>query len=190
MARDNTRAAVLDPARAYEHIDIGKADPPAALVGTVDYLWWVTWHAPEPHRQEVIPRPVVHLAAEQHEGMPRLVVTGVQLTRFDRLLAGDGRAVALAFRPATFRPVLGSSVSAIRNRQATVKELFGVDDRALAASALDLARDPADAAAAVADWVAQRLPAEPDPVAEDLAALVVHEMELRRAVRRALFPTR
>lgn len=180
---DNARAAVLDPTRAYEHIDLGRADPPDGLVGVVDYLWWVTWHAPEPHMQEVIPRPVVHLVAERDpDGRPRLLVTGVQLTRFDRLLAGDGRAVALAFRPATFRPLLGSSVSAIRNRQASVESLFGLDDRPLAADLLETGRDPGGAAADLADWIAARAP-DPDPVAADLAALVERAETDRSLIR-------
>ncbi|MHA3702836.1 DUF6597 domain-containing transcriptional factor [Jatrophihabitans sp. YIM 134969] len=184
MGRDNAQAAVLDPARAYERITLGRGDPPAALAGIVDYAWWVTWHAPEPHRQEVIPRPVVHLVAEQHGDAPRLLVTGVQLSRFDRVLTGDGRAVALAFRPATFRPVVGRSVSGLRDRQATVEELFGFDDRSLAADLVDLGRDPAEAATRLADWLVEHVAPEPDALAAELAALV-ERAETDRTLTRA-----
>ena len=108
----NQRAAVLFPGRAGERISIGRGAAPEPLAALVDYTWWVTWDTPEPHLQPVIPRPVVHVAVEEVDGRPRALVHGVHPRIFTRRLVGRGGTVAVAFRPAGFRPLLRGPVSA------------------------------------------------------------------------------
>jgi AraC-like DNA-binding protein len=177
------KAQVLRPAEAAERIRIGRADAPAPLVATVDYLWWVEWDAPEPYAQDIAPRPVVHLAAEEHEGEPRLLVHGVPTERFERKLAGTGRTVAVAFRPGGFRPFVDVEVADLTDRVVPADVLLGADDRRLAAELLDAAVAPEVAAGHLADWLVALGP-RPDPVAEEVATLV-EQVERDPDIRRA-----
>lgn len=175
------RAGILHPALAQHRIDLRQHPPPPALAPAVDYLWSVTWHAPEGHVQEVIPRPAVQLVAERVDGVPRLQVNGVMRHRFERRLVGDDRAVAVAFRPAGFRPFVDVRVSALTDHVVPASDLLG-DDAGLAAHLLDPAV-PVDAAAtALATWLADRTP-PPDRVAIDLGDLVARAETDRTLVR-------
>ena len=176
------RAGILHPALAEQRIDLQQYPPPDALAPFVDYLWSVAWHAPDGHVQEVIPRPAVQLVAERVDGAPRLVVTGVVRRRFERLLVGDDRAVAVAFTPACFRPFVDVRVSSLSDRVVPAAELLGSDD-GLAARLLDPAVPVGAAADALAGWLTERAP-EPDPVARDLGVLV-EQAETDRTLTRA-----
>jgi AraC-like DNA-binding protein len=183
VADRRERAQVLRPAIAAERIRIGRAEPPAELGGMVDYLWWVSWETPEPYAQDVAPRPVVHLAAEIHEGEPRLLVHGVPTERFERKLSGAGRTVAAAFRPGGFRPFVAVDVATLTDRIVPVDRLFGVDDRPVAADLLDPAIEPEAAAGRLAGWLVALDPT-PDPHLEQLASLV-ERVERDPSLRRA-----
>lgn len=175
-------AAVLHPSRARQRIEIGRGEPDADLAGLVDYFWWVRWDTPEPHEQEVVPRPVVHLSAERVDGEPRLLVNGVHPRMFRRRLEGAGHTVAAGFRPAGFRPFLRGDVGALEGREATAHAVLGVDDRPVAEEALACAR-PEDGAAVLGRWLAS-LPREDDPLVAPLADLVEraeHDTSLVRA---------
>ncbi|MCW2736137.1 MAG: Helix-turn-helix, AraC domain protein [Nocardioides sp.] len=84
----------MRPSRAEQRIEVGRAEPSADLAGLVDYFWWVRWDTPDPHVQEVVPRPVVHVSAEVVAGAPRLLVHGVHPRMFHRRLEGSGHTVA------------------------------------------------------------------------------------------------
>ncbi|MBY6684013.1 AraC family transcriptional regulator [Rhodococcus sp. BP-149] len=165
------QSAILHPARAEGQITVGRSRPPDGLATLVDYFWWVEWHCPEPHVQEVVPRPVVHLTAESRDGAPRLLVHGVMRRRFQRTLVGDGRTVAAAFRPAGFRPVLGRPVSSMTDRIGTVADVLGTDDRRLAGLLLDPDADVTTCVDRLSSWLIERT-ATADPVAADIADLV------------------
>jgi len=179
---ERTRAGVLRPREARQHIDLGHAAPPAALAEYVDYLWWVTWQATTPYRSAVIPRPVVHISAEPHGGLPRLLVHGVHSRHFVRELSGTGRTVAVAFRPGCFRPFLRAAVTTLRDRELPLADVLGVDDRPLARLLLDPAIAVEAAAGELADWLV-RLDHTPDPRATELAALVEHAESSPEVVR-------
>lgn len=170
------RAGILHPSRAVERIDVGRVGPSPVISGFVDYIWSVVWNCPEPHVQEVVPRPVIHLTAEVHDGRPRLLVNGVMRKRFERRLTGQGRTVAAAFRPGGFRPFLGSGVRDLTDRIVPVGEVTGfpargVDDAEVAARLLDPSVDTATAAHILDRWLVERCP-PPDPVASEIARLV------------------
>lgn len=177
------RAAILDPARTADEMQVGREAAPDGLADLVDYLWWVRWNVAEPHVQEVIPRPVIHVAAEIHCGEPRLMVTGVMRQRFERRLAGSGHTVAAGFRPGGFRPFIGVSVSSLTGRAQPAAEILGVDDRRVADSLLTENIDITDATVVLADWLAALAPAV-DPRAVETAELV-ERAESDHSIRRA-----
>lgn len=177
------RAQVLRPEVAAERIRIGRAVPPSRLAAVVDYLWWVEWDTPEPYAQDVVPRPVVHLAAELHEGDPRLLVHGVSTERFERKLTGVGRTVAAAFRPGGLRPFVAIDLAAVTDRVVPADELLGADDRLVASALLDPEVTVDAAARRLADWLVELDP-RPDPTAVEVAELV-ERIEADADIRRA-----
>ncbi|MCF6379164.1 helix-turn-helix domain-containing protein [Nocardioides KLBMP 9356] len=175
------QAAVLRPSTAEQRIRVGRIEPDVDLAHLVDYFWWVRWDTPEPHEQEVVPRPVVHVSAELVAGEPRLLVNGVRPRMFSRRLEGQGQTIAAGFRPAGFRPFLRGDVGDLEGREATVADVLGVDDRAVAATVLASER-PEDGAAVLAAWL-RRLEPETDPKVEELATLVERAEEDTDLVR-------
>jgi AraC-like DNA-binding protein len=177
------RAAILHPTESRRRIQVGHSAPGPDLAPYVDYFWWVRWNADPAHEQKVLPAPVVHLSAEWHEGQPRLMVVGVQRSTFVRTLVGRGHVVAAAFRPAGFRPFLGSSVGALSDREVPAAEVLAHDDRAVAAELLDPGGTDETMVAVLSAWLLATGP-EPDPLAEELAELV-EGIEHDRSIVRA-----
>jgi len=171
----------MRPSRAEQRIEVGRVEPDPDLAGLVDYFWWVRWDTPEPHEQEVVPRPVVHVSAEVVGGEPRLLVHGVHPRMFRRRLAGSGHTVAAGFRPAGFRPFLGGDVAALQGREIPAADVLGVDDRAVAYDVLACER-PEDGAALLAGWLRGLAPQD-DPLVAELADLVERVEEDTSLVR-------
>lgn len=180
--RPRDRAQVLDPRRAAGRVTIGRAAPPAELAWSVDYLWWVLWDTPEPHAQQIIPRPTVHLAAELWEGEPRLLVHGVPTELFERVLEGVGRTVAVAFRPGGFRPFVAGGLDRLVDRVVPAEDVVGVDDRLIAARLLDPRLPVEQAAEELAQWLVSLDP-QPDPMVDQVATLVERAEADRTIVR-------
>ena len=76
--------AILRPTEAERAITVERVAAGAALAELVDYHWYVGWRATEPHRQQVVPQPRIHLAAEDG----RLLVHGISREPFVRTLDG------------------------------------------------------------------------------------------------------
>jgi len=171
----------MRPSRAEQRIEVGRIEPDPDLAGLVDYFWWVRWDTPEPHEQEVVPRPVVHVSAEIVGGEPRLLVHGVHPRMFHRRLAGLGHTVAAGFRPAAFRPFLRGDVAALQGREVPAADVLGVDDRRVAADVLSCER-PEDGAALLGQWL-RGLVREDDPLVATLADLVERVEEDTSLVR-------
>jgi AraC-like DNA-binding protein len=154
-------------------------DPGPRLAPYAALHWIVVWdlRGHEPHHQTTLPHPATHLVVE--EGGAWLY--GPLRERFERTLAGAGRAVGLRFRPGGLRPLLGAPVSSIRDRRLPASVLPGLD-----AAALTRAVEAADLDGAVAAMEAALeplLPAEPDPELE-LADRAVALLERRRDLTR------
>jgi AraC-like DNA-binding protein len=126
----------------------------------------VRWHAPEPHRQQIIPQPRIHVAAEDG----RLFVHGVSREPFFRTLTGDGHALGAAFHPGGFRPLLKSSVGALSDTVRPGADVLGRDDRTPATSILD--DSDADSMVATIERYLLGTEPEPDPAARQAASLV------------------
>lgn len=171
----------MRPSRAEQRIEVGRVEPDPDLAGLVDYFWWARWDTPEPHEQEVVPRPVVHVSAEVVGGEPRLLVHGVHPRMFRRRLSGVGHTVAAGFRPAAFRPFLRGDVAALQGREVPAADVLGVDDRRVAADVLSCER-PEDGAALLAGWLRGLTP-EDDPLVAALADLVERVEEDTSLVR-------
>lgn len=183
IGRRREYAQVMYPGSDGKHLWIGRTAPPEALAWCVDYCWWVVWDAPEPYEQGVIPRPVVHVAAEAWQGATRLVVTGPPTQHFRRRLEQRGRTVALAFRPAGFRPFVDRPASELVDVATPVEHLSGVPDEAIADRMADLEVDVERAARELFEWFEPVAP-PPDPLAEELSDLV-EAAEVDSTIRRA-----
>lgn len=160
-------------------IVVSRSAAPEDLAYWIDYVWIVRWSVTEPYVQQVIPQPVVHVAAEGH----RMWLHGVGERRFSRTLTGDGHVVGIAFRAGGFRGLIDGPVSALTRSVRRVGDVVGVDDEPLARHLLEPGRDDDELAVAATDWIRDRKP-RADPMIDEIAALVdtaEHDLEVLRA---------
>lgn len=181
--RRRQQAQVMHPGAASERLELGRVDAPVELAWCVDYCWWVVWDTPVPYEQGVVPRPVVHVAAEEWQGEARLIVTGPPTEHFRRRLEGRGRTIALAFRPAGFRPFANRPLSELVGVTLPIDELLGVSDREVAERLLDAEVDVERAAQDLFEWLETLAPPR-DRLAEEISALV-ETTEVDSTIRRA-----
>jgi len=170
--------AILRPKAAREAIEVERIRPRAALEPYIDYLWLVRWHADEPHLQQVVPQPRVHLAAEDG----RLLVHGVNRAPFSRTLRGEGHTLGVAFHAGGFHPFLRSSVGGLSDRVIPAGDLFGLDDRPAACRVLGT-DDSLEMVRALEEYLELREPRS-DPAARDATGLVAYA-ERERSLTRA-----
>ncbi|WP_030235138.1 helix-turn-helix domain-containing protein [Streptomyces sp. NRRL S-350] len=158
---------VLHPARAAELIGVDRLAPDPEVARFVEFYWVVRWdlHGLPPYEQKVLAHPNVHLVFEE----PRARVYGVDRSLFVRRLEGAGRVLGVKFRPGAFRPFAGGPVSALADRSFPAGEFFGPTADRLNSAVLQ--GDQGDPAALADAFLLPRLPA-PDPVAEEVAAMV------------------
>jgi AraC-like DNA-binding protein len=170
--------AILRPSAAGRAITVDRLPASPLLEPFVDYHWYVGWRTVEPHHQQVVPQPRVHVAAEDG----RLLVHGITREPFVRTLAGEGHALGAAFHPGGFRPLLGRGVGTISGSVVPAADLFGVDDRPFADRIL-AASDVGVMAEVLESYLAALQP-PPDPVVLEVRALV-SEAERDRGLTRA-----
>ena len=177
-------AAILRPSEAEQAFSVDRVAPSASLAGFVDYHWYVGWRAPEPHRQQVVPQPRIHLAAEDG----RLLVHGISREPFSRTLSGTGHVIGTAFHPGGFRPFLRRSVGTVAGSVVPAGDLFDVDDRPVAAYVLGDVPVP-EMVAAVEEYLLALDP-QPDPVVAEVRALVAAAEQDRGLTRAEDLATR
>ena len=159
--------AVVRPGALGRGLAVSRAAPRhPALRPFVAYHWLVRWDLEEPHEQQVIPQPCVHLATEGG----RLTATGVATGRFVRRLEGRGHVLGTAFRPGGFRPLVTGPATALVDVVRPAGELLDLDDRAVVA-AVDAADDVEEMVGVVEAALAPVAP-PPDPLAEEVAGWV------------------
>ncbi len=168
----------MRPRAGAEVFTVERLAPREALTEFVDYHWLVRWDVPGTYRQQVVPQPRVHVAAEQG----RLLVHGISREPFERVLSGRGLVLGTAFHPAGFRPLLGRTVGSISGTVLPGLDVLGADDRPVAARILG--DGPADVLVEAMEEYLLALGPEPDETASWVDGLVV-EAERRREVRRA-----
>lgn len=170
--------AIVRPKAGKQAFDVARIAPSAALAEFVDYFWLVRWRVPQPYRQQVVPQPRVHVAAE--EG--RLFVYGVTREPFFRTLTGAGHVLGAAFHAGGFHPLLGGSVGAISGTVRTAQDVLGLDDRPAATRILS-PTEGAEMVEVLERYLLRTAP-EPDPAAREVTALVA-EAERRTDMVRA-----
>jgi AraC-like DNA-binding protein len=170
--------AILRPSEAEQTLTVDRVPASAPLADLVDYHWYVGWRAPEPHRQQVVPQPRIHLAAEDG----RLLVHGISREPFFRTLTGTGHTIGAAFHPGGFRPFLGRGVGGISGAVVPAGDLLGVDDRPVASYVLGDVTVP-EMVSALEEYLLLLDP-RPDPVVAEVRALVdaaEHDRGITRA---------
>jgi AraC-like DNA-binding protein len=170
--------AIVRPTAGRRAFDVQRIAPSADLAEYVDYYWLVRWHTAEPYRQQVIPQPRIHLAAEDG----RLLVHGISRAPFFRTLTGSGHALGVAFHPGGFRPLMRQSVGTLSDTVRPGRDVLGPDDVETAERILGT--DDADAMVAAIETYLRDLDPEPDPVAREAASLVAaaeHRADIVRA---------
>jgi AraC-like DNA-binding protein len=158
--------AIVQPTMAERRFTVERLAPRESLAEFVDYHWLVRWDVPAPYRQQVVPQPRVHLAAEGG----RLLVHGVSQRPFFRTLEGTGHVLGAAFHPGGFRPLLRAGVGRISGTVRPAGGLLGVDDRPAAARILG-GHDGAEMVAAMEEYLLAVGP-EPDPTGRQVTELV------------------
>ncbi|NEA62847.1 AraC family transcriptional regulator [Streptomyces sp. SID12488] len=121
--------AILDPHTAAERFHLTTEPPPEDLKRFLDGYWILNWNLTEPHHQQVLTHPMVHLTFVTGG---EAQITGIVSNTFTREISGTGRALGLRFRPGGFRPFLGSPVSTLTDRVLDVEDLFGEATQAAA----------------------------------------------------------
>ncbi len=173
-----TPDAVLRPSEAEPVLDVRRLAASPPLDAFVDYHWYVGWRTVQPHEQQVLAQPRVHVAAEHG----RLLVHGISREPFVRTLSGVGHTLGAAFHPGGFRPALGRSVGSIAGQVVPAGDLLGTDDRPFARRILDAA-DVETMVRAMEEYVSG-LDVAPDPVVAQVRELV-DEAERDRSLTRA-----
>lgn len=159
--------AIVRPQAVARAFTVERIAPSAALAEFVDYHWLVRWDVAEPHTQQVVPQPRVHLVAESG----RLYVHGVARHRFERRLTGSGQALGTAFHPAGFHAVLRGSVDALADAARRADEVLGLDDGPIARRILAGDEDPATMVEVMEGYLLALSP-EPESSARDVTAWV------------------
>ena len=170
--------AIVRPSEAARRLDLERVSPRPELAPFVDYLWYVGWSVDTPYRQQVVPQPRIHLAAEHG----RLLVHGISREPFFRTLTGDGHTLGVAFHPGGFRPVLGRAVSGIAEQVTPAGELLARDDATVAEAVLR-AQDIGSMVELVEEYLVALAP-DPDPVVDEVRGLV-DRVEEDRSITRA-----
>ena len=158
--------AILRPDRAEPVLDLARIAPRESLRPFIDYHWRVRWTVTEPHRQQVLPQPKIHVAAEYD----RLLVHGMTRKPFERSFTTSGHVLGVAFRAGGFRPFLGSAVGALEGTVRPAARLRGHDDAPVARKILRGNDD--DAMVADLEDYLERCDPQPDPRIDEVAAIV------------------
>lgn len=170
--------------RGILRLDVGSSIPGHAryrpdedLAPFVEHFWTVSWDVDAPEVREVLPHPSVHFVLER--GRSRVV--GVHTGRFTARLEGQGRVLAVKFKPGGFRPFIDHAVAELTDRTLPPRQVFDGDVAGLEAAALALAA-PAAAFAVVQAFLRRWLPA-PDPTVELVDRITRRAAEDREITR-------
>lgn len=110
------------PAGAFRHM---RRVPPDDLAFWVEHFWSVSWdlRGARPFDALTLPHPSVHLTFEA--GAARVI--GVHTGAFKRRLEGQGHVDGVKFRPGCFHPLLGRSVSTLRDSTVSARRVLGAE---------------------------------------------------------------
>ncbi|GAA4238207.1 helix-turn-helix domain-containing protein [Actinomadura meridiana] len=157
---------VLYPRDQSAIAELDRRTPSPDLARFVEFYWHVRWRAEKPYEAKVLAYPSVHLVFEE----PVPLVYGVQRSLFVRRLEGRGQVLGVKFRPGCFRPFAAGPVSDLADRRVPATDVFPrrVEDVGRAV----LRDTDLDAMVAAAEEFLLGCLPEPDPVADEVAAMV------------------
>jgi AraC-like DNA-binding protein len=103
--------------------------PSADFTHFIEHYWVVRWdlRGQEPHLQENLSHPSVHLVFEKNNSR----IVGVVKGRFSILLREQGAVFGVKFRPGAYYPFLKKPVSTITDRIVPFQEAFGMNSQRL-----------------------------------------------------------
>ncbi|MFG1947876.1 DUF6597 domain-containing transcriptional factor [Nonomuraea sp. NPDC048826] len=158
----------VDPYAGLAAFDFARHPPTPALAPYVDHFWVVTWtDLDEPYEQRIVSHPTVNMTITHdfHQ------IAGVIKGGFSYTMRGSGRVLGTRFAPGGFRPFLGGPVHQLTGRFTEIGELYGTAGATLVEHVLTAPDAPA-AIAHVEEFLLGLGP-ERDPLAEEVASLVV-----------------
>lgn len=174
----STTAGILRPEELARHAAVERVPAHPGLGRHVEYHWRLRWDLPpgSSYASETLPHPACTLSVELGEpregvGEDRVVVTGVVTRRFDVTLTGSGWVLGTKFRPGGLAALAGLRARDLTDR---TRPASGLLPEEVLAPLRDLTPEvpPARAAAVVDEALLTVAPARPDPVHDDLLALV------------------
>lgn len=170
--REPGSRGVLHPEQGASRFTVTTVPPGPALAPYVEYHWIVRWDVTgqPPYDSRVLSHPNVHLVFEPAGPLLYGVIRGV----YTRRLVDAGQVHGVRFLPGGFRAFAGGPVQELTDRVVPAGSVFGPEAEELCPRVLACTRTDA-MAALVEGFLADRLPAEPDPQAVQVAA-VVREM--------------
>jgi AraC-like DNA-binding protein len=169
---------VLDLRAGQRWFDSARYRPAPELADLIEHYWRVRWDRSDhgPYTQHTLSNVSVHLVMERGRCRVQGIVTG----RFTRVLEGRGRVFGVKFRPAGFRPFLGSAVSALTDRSVAIPEVFGREGAELADRVLALEEDDA-VEACDAFFLPRRVAPDPNVTrANEIVARIVADRTVTR----------
>jgi AraC-like DNA-binding protein len=160
---------VLHPDLAARRFQLARHDPSPELAPFVEWYWILRWdlRGEPPHTQDILPHPNVNLGFEASGAG----IFGVDTRLFTRSLAGAGRVLGVKFTPGGFRPFWRAPISQLTDRVIPAARVFGARAEAARAAIVGGADDD-DAMTSRAESLLNAMRPEPDPLAEQAAALV------------------
>ena len=116
---------VLKLSESEKNYQLSRIFPSKDLAYYIEQYWIVRWDLrnKEPHLQENIPHPCVHLVLENNNSRIVGVVTG----KYSYYLVDKGKIFGFKFRPGGFYPFVQKPVSVLTDRTVPVNEIFNVD---------------------------------------------------------------
>lgn len=171
---------ILNPKAGARRFDESLQPPSPDLAEIIQHCWAASWdlEGQEPYPQHLLPHPSINLVIEK--GAAR--IHGVSTARFTYVFEGRGSIFGIGFRPAGFRPLLGSRVSVLTNRVVAAADVFGRAGDELAERILSSGGDRPRMVEVAQDFVRAQLPAPESGV--DLVNRVVDQVRDDRAITR------
>ncbi|HLU72590.1 MAG TPA: helix-turn-helix domain-containing protein [Nonomuraea sp.] len=157
----------VDPASALAAFRFARHAPSAELAPYLDHHWVVTYaDLAEPYEQRIVSHPTVNITIT--DDFRR--VAGVIKGGFSYTMRGSGRVLGTRFRPGGFHAFFRAPVHRLTGRFVEIEEMYGGAGAALVAGVLN--EGDVGAAIGVVEAFLLSLEPEPDPLAEEAAALV------------------
>ncbi|MEV1246662.1 DUF6597 domain-containing transcriptional factor [Nonomuraea sp. NPDC050022] len=157
----------VDPYAGLDAFNFARQAPSSEISAYVEHFWVVTWtDLPEPYEQRIVSHPTVNMTITHDFHR----IAGVIRGGFSYTMRGSGRVIGTRFRPGGFRPFLDGPVSELTGRFVEIGEMYGAAGATLVERVL--AEPDSRAAMALIETFLLSVGPEPDPLAEEVAALV------------------